>query len=139
MSSRREIADKARARAAGRCEYCQMHESLQGATFHLEHIIPSSRGGLFTLDNIAWACPTCNLRKSDRVEGLDPESGTMASLFHPCSHRWLDHFEIDGYSIKGKTPTGRATVVLLDLNDAARIRIRQAEDVFGLFPPVMIR
>jgi HNH endonuclease len=137
MSSRREIADKVRARAAGRCEYCMMHESLQGATFHLEHIIPSSRGGLFNLDNIAWACPTCNLRKSNRVQGLDSESRTMVSLFDPCLQRWWDHFEIDGYYIKGKTPIGRATILLLDLNQAARIRIRQAEEVFGMFPPVM--
>lgn len=59
----------------------------------------------------------------------------MVSLFHPCLHRWLDHFEIDGYSIKGKTPIGRATILLLDLNQPARVRIRQAEEVFGLFPP----
>jgi len=135
MSSRREIIEEARARAGGRCEYCLMHESLQGATFHLEHIVPSSRTGTFSLENIAWACPSCNLHKSDRVEGLDPDSGMTVSLFHPRLHRWLDHFEIDRYSMKGKTPTGRATILILDLNHVARIRIRQAEEVFGLFPP----
>jgi hypothetical protein len=32
-------------RAGGRCEYCQMYQSLQGATFHVEHIVPRCRGG----------------------------------------------------------------------------------------------
>ena len=32
-------------RAGDRCEYCRMHQSLQGATFHVEHIVPRSRGG----------------------------------------------------------------------------------------------
>lgn len=52
-----EIECKVDQRAAGRCEYCQLHQSLQGATFHVEHIIPRSRGGTSQLDNLAWACP----------------------------------------------------------------------------------
>ena len=35
-----ELSREVRARADGRCQYCLMHESLQGATFHVEHIIP---------------------------------------------------------------------------------------------------
>jgi hypothetical protein len=31
--------------------------------------------------------------------------------------------------------TGRATIAALDLNHERRIRIRQAEQMFGLFPP----
>ena len=135
MRSKPEIIRRVRARARKRCEYCLMHESLQGATFHLEHIVPSSHGGTSSPDNLGWACPTCNLRKSDRVEGIDPESGMMVNLFHPRLDHWSDHFEIDGHSIKGKTPGGRATVLLLDLNQPARVHIRQAEELFGLFPP----
>jgi hypothetical protein len=112
-----------------------MHEALQGATFHCEHIIPSSRVGKSDLDNFAWACPTCNLHKSDRLEGLDPESGLTVRLFHPRIDRWTDHFAIAGYTIQGKTSLGRATVGQLDLNHATRIPIREAEALFGLFPP----
>jgi len=32
------------------------------------------------------------------------------------------------------TPTGRATVALLYLNHPRRLLIRQAEELFGLFP-----
>lgn len=35
-----DLAAVVRERAAGRCQYCLMHQSLQGATFHIEHITP---------------------------------------------------------------------------------------------------
>ena len=50
-----------------------MHQSLQGATFHVEHITPrSTRGRQRDLANPAWCCPACNLHKSDRIECLIP-------------------------------------------------------------------
>jgi 5-methylcytosine-specific restriction endonuclease McrA len=55
-----------RSRASGRCRYCLMHESLQGATFHIEHVIPQSKGGKSSLENLTLACPGCNLHKADR-------------------------------------------------------------------------
>jgi 5-methylcytosine-specific restriction endonuclease McrA len=131
-------ADTVRAveeRARRRCEYCGMHQTLQGATFHVEHIVPSSRGGPSTEDNLALACPTCNLHKSDRVESPDPESSALAPLFHPRTQQWADHFRWDNYEVVGTTPTGRATVSALDLNHPRRVLIRRAEELFGLFPP----
>lgn len=135
MISRSELVRLVQDRAAGRCEYCRMHQSLQGATFHLEHIVPKSCGGPTSLENLALACPSCNLRKSDRIEAVDPESGTMVPLFHPRAHRWAEHFRWQGYRVVGTTSVGRATVLALDLNDRHRIRIRQAEETFDLFPP----
>ena len=35
MTTRREIERRVAMRAVGRCEYCRMHQSLQGATFHV--------------------------------------------------------------------------------------------------------
>lgn len=133
--SRTELERTVEVRAHERCEYCKMHQSLQGARFHLEHVVPSSRGGLTELDNLAWACPGCNLRKSDRVDAADPDTRAIVPLFHPRSYSWNEHFTWDDYSIVGLTEVGRATVAILDLNHARRIRIRQAEQMFGLFPP----
>ena len=31
---------------------------------HLDHIIPLSKGGTHTIDNVVWACSQCNLTKS---------------------------------------------------------------------------
>ena len=112
-----------------------MHQSLQGASFHLEHIVPQSRGGSSELDNLAWACPSCNLRKSDRIEVVEPDSGAKLPLFHPRAHNWKEHFLWDEYSILSRTPLGVATIVSLDLNHSRRIQIRKAEQIFGLFPP----
>jgi len=76
MMSRREREQYVETRAAGRCEYCRMHQSLQDTTFHVEHVIPQSRGGHSQLDNLAWTCPSCNLRKANRVV---PAFGTSSN------------------------------------------------------------
>jgi HNH endonuclease len=135
MTTRAEFERQVAGRAEDRCEYCRMHQALQGARFHLEHVVPSSRGGVTDLDNLAWACPGCNLRKSDRIEAVDPDTGVASQLFNPRSQAWRDHFVWDDYQIVGLTATGRATIAALDFNQPRRIRIRQAEQTFGLFPP----
>jgi len=112
-----------------------MHESLQGATFHVEHVVPRSQGGESRLENLAWACPRCNLCKSDRVEARDPETGELAALFHPRKDSWSEHFHWSSYTIVPLTPNGRATAAALDFNHPRRIRIRQVEERFDLFPP----
>ena len=135
MTSRAGLAREVRARAGDRCEYCRMHQALQGGTFHVEHTTPSSRGGTFDLANLAWACPRCNFCKSVRVEAVDPDTGAVVPLFNPRRDRWSDHFRWEGYFIEGQTSIGRAAVTLFDLNNSRRILIRGAEEVFGLFPP----
>ena len=123
-----------KARAHGRCEYCLMHQSLQGATFHVEHILPQSKGGSDVPENLAWCCPSCNLRKSDRVEGADPLTGGVVALFNPRLNVWSDHFGWEGYEVVGKTPIGRSTIAALQMNGGRRMAIRRAEQQFGLFP-----
>ena len=136
MTSWAQIVRDVQARAQGRCEYCQMHESLQGATFHAEHIQPKVQGGRSEPDNLAWACPSCNLHKGDRTTLTDPSSGESVELFDPRRSKWLDHFRFVGYEIVGTTAVGRAIVDAFRFNVEKRIRIRKAEELFGLFPPV---
>ncbi len=135
MTSWSDIEQGVARRAAGRCEYCRMHQSLQGATFHVEYVIPRSRSGASDLGNLAWACPSCNLHKSNRVEVQSSGDPQMISLFNPRDDRWHDHFRWNGYIITGLTPCGRATIEALLLNHERRIRIRRAEALFDLFPP----
>jgi len=125
-----------RNRAADRCEYCRMHQSLQGALFHIEHIIPISIGGSHSLENLALACPSCNLHKSNRIEVVDQNTQENVPLFHPRLMIWSEHFSFQGYEIVSLTAIGRVSCVLLKFNQPRRIRIRQAEEVFKLFPPV---
>lgn len=129
------LATLVKQRAEHRCEYCRMSQSLQGATFHVEHIIPVTCGGTTTEDNLALACPSCNLHKSDRSHAADPETQAKAALFHPRRLRWSDTFAWEIKHIIGLTPTGRATIHALDLNHPRRLRVREAEALFGLVPP----
>ena len=111
-----------------------MHHSLQGATFHIEHTTPQSAGGTDDAANLALACPSCNLHKSDRTAVIVVGSSVPILLFNPRNHKWSDHFEWDEYSVVGTTDIGRATVNVFHLNDERRQKIRQAERLFGLFP-----
>ncbi len=131
-----ELSRTVRARAGGRCQYCRMHESLQGATFHIEHIIPQSKGGLSHSENLALACPGCNLHKADRITAGDPSTGEDVRLFHPLRQIWSEHFRFNGYQIEGLTAVGRATVDALRMNHPRRQRIREIEEAFALHPPI---
>jgi 5-methylcytosine-specific restriction endonuclease McrA len=44
------------------CQYCGSTRKLT-----LDHIIPRSRGGTHTWDNVVTACESCNSRKGDRT------------------------------------------------------------------------
>lgn len=133
MNSAGEMEKAVRQRAAERCEYCRMHQSLQGATFHVEHIIPRSRGGVSDLDNLAWACPSCNLHKSNRVEVPAPDGGELVPLFHPRRDHWHDHFRWNGYRITGLTTIGNYSITrrrLFEIRDAI-LKKQRKKRAFG--------
>ena len=130
-----ELRQRVAARAGRRCEYCQMHQELQGAEFHVEHIVPRKFGGSDEPNNLAWACPGCNLAKTSRTQLRDPQTGQEAPVFHPRHDRWADHFAWQGYELIGRTPIGRALIAAFNLNHERRLRVRQVEERFGLFPP----
>jgi len=135
MTVPQELSRAVRSRASARCQYCLMHESLQGATFHIEHVIPQSKGGRSELENLALACPGCNLHKASRIIAIDPATGEDVTLFHPIRQPWSQHFRLKDYRIEGMTAVGRATVEALNLNHSRRQRIREVEEAFGLYPP----
>lgn len=136
MNVSRELEFKVKTRANERCEYCLMHQALQGASFHIEHIIPRSVGGSSALSNLALACPGCNLHKADRVTIIDEETGNTMPFFNPRTDDWAAHFRFDDCVVVGLSPLGRATIRALYLNSPRRLQIRKAEVLFGLFPPL---
>lgn len=111
-------------RAQGRCEYCGLPQERSVLSFHVEHIIPRQHGGMSTEDNVALACPHCNLRKGPNLTGIDPDSGKVCRLFHPRRDIWNEHFRRDGATITGSTDVGRPTGWVLDLNAVAQLRQR---------------
>jgi len=57
-------------RDLGECQYCGMKVSLDKAT--IDHVIPKSRGGRNTWENVTLACAPCNQKKgSSLLEHLD--------------------------------------------------------------------
>lgn len=138
--SRTSSAQRARVleRAKGCCEYCLSQEQYSPDSFAVEHIIPLSRGGANTLENLAFACQGCNNRKYTNTEAVDPVTQAIVLLYHPRQHNWNDHFAwSDDYSlILGLTPIGRATVEKLQLNRAGLVNLRRILAEAGEHPPV---
>lgn len=58
-----EIRDLVFRRDGKVCRYC----GATGCVFHLDHILPWSRGGDHSAANLAVACADCNRRKSDKT------------------------------------------------------------------------
>lgn len=56
------------------CAYCNAKEKLT-----IDHIIPSSRGGQDTWENMITSCESCNLKKGNKT----PEEAGMKLLFKP--------------------------------------------------------
>ena len=48
-----------------RCQYCGHHHPTNDLTF--DHVVPRSRGGRTTWENIVTACARCNLAKGGRT------------------------------------------------------------------------
>ena len=113
-----------RKRAGDRCEYCLLPQEVSELHFHIEHIIPRQHGGTDDRENLALACPDCNLVKGPNLTGIEPATGKVVRLFDPRRDRWDDHFAYDGPRIDGRTLIGRATVSLLRINNPERLRVR---------------
>lgn len=58
-------------RDGGSCCVCQKDLDKEGYnSFHVDHIVPLAKGGEpYCLDNLQLLCPTCNLKKGDKVVG----------------------------------------------------------------------
>ncbi|WP_442505098.1 HNH endonuclease [Novipirellula sp. SH528] len=114
-----------RERAGLRCEYCQLRQDDSPlAVLHVEHVIPRKHGGTDDIENLALACIDCNLHKGPNLTGIDPDTEEITVLFHPRRDVWDDHFEWQGIQIVGKTPVGRTTVRVFEMNSDEQLGLR---------------
>ncbi|HEX3599478.1 MAG TPA: HNH endonuclease [Lacipirellulaceae bacterium] len=128
-----ELREFARSRAGNRCEYCRLPQAAQLMPFHVEHIIAKQHGGSETPDNLAWSCDRCNAYKGPNLASVDPVTGDIIVLFHPRRDIWRDHFFVRDARIEGMSPSGRATVRLLQMNARRRIEVRRELIDEGVF------
>ena len=65
------------ARDSNVCQYCGLQFPL--SELSLDHVVPRSRGGTTTWENIVCACVACNVRKGGRT----PHEAHMQLIRHP--------------------------------------------------------
>ncbi len=81
------------ARDNNTCQYCG--QRLPRMELNLDHVIPRSRGGLSTWENIVCSCHTCNRRKGGRT----PEEARMMLIRRPRRPEWTP-FSADMFSLR---------------------------------------
>lgn len=64
------------------CQYCQKH--LPVRDLNIDHVLPRSRGGADSWENLVTACRPCNLRKGRRT----PDEAGMRLSRTPAVPRW---------------------------------------------------
>ena len=127
------LRERVRRRANHRCEYCHLPQAAAPfVTFHVEHVQAKQHHGGDNELNLALACPDCNFKKGPNVATISPESGQLLPLFNPRTDAWDQHFALVGLEIVGLTAIGRATVLLLDMNDDERLVVRAELKAEGL-------
>lgn len=133
----RELRQRVADAAKHRCGYCQTQEAVIGMPLEIEHITPEVAGGTSDEENLWLACPRCNRYKGMQIGFIDEITGEQAPLFHPRQQRWSEHFawEQDGLYIVGLTPTGRATVTALQMNNPFVVYSRRVWISWGWHPP----
>lgn len=140
MSSTRipkDVQQRVREQAEERCGYCQSQQKYVLGKLEIDHLIPRSQGGTDAEENLWLACRLCNNAKRDQTQGVDPQTGAIVALFNPRTQNWAEHFSWseDRTRIEGSTPCGRATVVVLQLNNLVAVMVRQAWVAAGWHPP----
>ena len=90
------------ARDGSRCQYCGKRFST--SELSLDHVVPLSRGGLTTWENVVCACLKCNVRKGSKSPDdagmalvrppVRPKANPLGFLsphrIHPDWHNFLD-------------------------------------------------
>ena len=125
------------AESKGFCEYCWLHSNFSSNSFHFDHILPTSKGGLSVFKNIVRSCGGCNGYKHDKTHYRDPLTRQLCRLYNPREDKWQEHFQWsnDDLVVEGITGIGRATVELLQLNRIGSVNLRVLLKLVGLHPP----
>ena len=127
--------DLVKERAAGSCEYCKVPDGNDWLSFHIDHIIPRKHGGPTVLDNLAYACSSCNQHKGYSSAAYRPNSREFVRLFNPRQDDWGKVFTVDESGLlSSDADFGQATISVLRLNDTFQVQARLLVLELGLYP-----
>lgn len=68
------------------CQYCGRR--LPKSQLTIDHVVPQSRNGEETWENLVLACVDCNVKKANRT----PEEAEMPLIRRPVKPAWMPHF-----------------------------------------------
>lgn len=130
-------AEQVRQRAGFTCEYCLLPAAQTQGPFEIEHVVAVQHGGTDAMSNHDFACMHCNRHKGPNIAGIDRQTSRtrVVRLFDPRRHVWSYHFVWDGPFLRGRTPIGRVTVEVLNINAPIRVALRAQLIAEGVFPP----
>ena len=107
---------------------------LSAFDYHIEHIIGLQHGGPSSHNNLAYCRSVCNWKKGPNISTILEFGGELIPLFNPRTQNWFDHFEVQNGHIEPLTPTGEATVKLLELNQGNKVKERFSMAKAGFYP-----
>lgn len=106
-----------------RCGYCGVTEAESGGQLDIDHFCPRSHGGRDVLDNLVYACVTCNRFKGDYWPA--PKAGPDLMLLHPQRDDVSVHVELlPDDRLIGLTKRGWFHIQRLRLNRAPLVELR---------------
>lgn len=137
MTISKALRERVRTFFQDRCGYCQSSQKYVFVPMQIDHIFPKGLGGRDDESNLCLCCPMCNTFKGLRTQAIDPLTQQEVALFHPRLQKWTDHFRWndDGSHILGQTPTGRATIIALNMNNVLATMTRHEWVNAGWHPP----
>jgi hypothetical protein len=105
------------------CGYCGVSETSVGGALEIDHVHPLAAGGSDEVENLVYACTTCNRFKGDYAPSEDaPES---LRLLHPRRDDVSAHIAETAHGrLVGITPRGWFHIQRLHLNRAQLIEMR---------------
>lgn len=87
------------------CQYCGVELTSKEAT--LDHVVPRSKGGKTTWQNLVVACGVCNRKKGGRT----PSEARMPLRKAPVKPNWLPVLSV---KFRGNVPTAWSTFLGFD-------------------------
>ncbi len=122
MSLAASIREQVRQRARCACEFCGITEIDTGGMLTIDHFQPRTKAGSDELENLIYACITCNQYKQDYW----PRTETAPILWNPRQESASQHFvEQEDGQLTALTPIGMFTIKRLRLNRGQLIVARQ--------------
>ncbi|MEM7115647.1 MAG: HNH endonuclease signature motif containing protein [Chloroflexota bacterium] len=104
--------------------YCGVSEVMVGSQLEIDHFRPASQGGGDELNNLVYACTTCNRLKSDYWPSEEMPDNHV--LLHPYRDEISEHIEVlENGRLQHLTSRGKFHIQWLHLNRLQLVMLRQ--------------